>query len=127
MKFLVVALLILALSFASAEDKYTTKYDGIDLDEVLRSDRLFNNYYNCLMETGKCTPDGRELKKYLPDALQTDCAKCSEKQKAGSEKVLKFIIKNKPKEWEALQAKFDPEHVYLKKYEAEGKAKGILA
>ncbi|KAL5290762.1 PebIII family protein [Megaselia abdita] len=127
MKFLVVGLLVLAVSFVSADEKYTTKYDGIDLDEVLKSDRLFNNYYKCLMETGKCTPDGRELKKNLPDALQTDCSKCSEKQKAGSEQVLRFIIKNKPKEWEELQAKFDPDHIFLKKYEAEGKAKGILA
>lgn len=127
MKFLVVGLLVLALSYVSAEEKYTTKYDGIDLDEVLKSDRLFNNYYKCLMDTGKCTPDGRELKKNLPDALKTDCSKCSEKQKAGSEQVLKYIIKNKPKEWEELQAKFDPDHIFLKKYEAEGKAKGILA
>uniref|UniRef100_T1GME7 Uncharacterized protein n=1 Tax=Megaselia scalaris TaxID=36166 RepID=T1GME7_MEGSC len=79
------------------------------------------------MDQGKCTPDGRELKKNLPDALQTECSKCSDKQKEGTEQVLKYVIKNKPKEWEALQAKYDPEHIYFKKYEAEGKAKGIIA
>lgn len=47
---------------SAQQDKYTTRYDGIDIDQILRSDRLFNNYFNCLMDKGKCTPDGRELK-----------------------------------------------------------------
>lgn len=127
MKFFVVSLLVLAIGFAAAQEKYTTKYDGIDINEILKSDRLFNNYFKCLMDTGKCTPDGRELKKNLPDALQTDCSKCSEKQRDGTEQVLRYVIKNKPQEWDALQAKYDPEHVYFKKYEAEGKSKGIIA
>ena len=45
-----------------AEDKYTTKYDNIDLDTILASDRLLKNYVNCLLEKGSCTPDGKELK-----------------------------------------------------------------
>lgn len=53
----------LVVAYCAAQDKYTTRYDGIDIDQILRSERLFNNYYNCLMETGKCTPDGRELKR----------------------------------------------------------------
>lgn len=45
-----------------AGEKYTTKYDNVDLDQILRNDRLFNNYYNCLLDKGKCSPDGQELK-----------------------------------------------------------------
>ena len=52
----------LVVVLCAAQDKYTTRYDGIDIEQILKSDRLFNNYYNCLMEKGKCTPDGRELK-----------------------------------------------------------------
>ena len=44
------------------DEKYTTKYDNINLDEILQSDRLLNNYLNCIMERGKCTADGTELK-----------------------------------------------------------------
>lgn len=47
------------------EPKYTTKYDNIDLDEITKSDRLLKNYVNCLLEKGKCTPDGAELKREL--------------------------------------------------------------
>ena len=63
MKFFVCALFALIAVAAAADEKYTTKYDGVDLDEILKSDRLFKNYYNCLVEKGRCTPDGSELKR----------------------------------------------------------------
>jgi hypothetical protein len=54
----------------------------------------------------------------ITDALQTDCAKCSEKQKEGAEKIIDFMYKNKPEEWKQLQEKYDPQNVYFKKYES---------
>lgn len=64
MKFVIALSFLLAVAAAAPaqESKYTTKYDGINLDEILKSDRLFNNYYKCLMDQGRCTPDGKELK-----------------------------------------------------------------
>lgn len=50
----------------------------------------------------------------LPDALKTECRKCSETQRRGSERVLKFIIENKPQQWTNLQRKYDPDNVYIK-------------
>lgn len=75
MKLLIVAFCVI-FGVVSAQNKYTTKYDGVNLDEILKSDRLLNNYFKCLMDTGKCTPDGNELKRTLPDALKTECSKC---------------------------------------------------
>ncbi|XP_025831116.1 ejaculatory bulb-specific protein 3-like [Agrilus planipennis] len=43
-------------------EKYTTKYDNIDIDRILTNERLFKNYKNCILDKGKCTPDGQELK-----------------------------------------------------------------
>jgi len=63
--FLVSFLLALSLAEAariSRDEKYTTKYDNVNLDDILASDRLLDNYINCVMERGKCTPDGAELK-----------------------------------------------------------------
>ncbi|XP_013105100.2 ejaculatory bulb-specific protein 3-like isoform X1 [Stomoxys calcitrans] len=102
----------------SAEEKYTTKYDNINIDEILNSERLFKNYHNCLVDKGSCTPDVRELKKDLPDALQTECSKCSDVQKKTADKVIKFIRENKKDEWKELIEKYDPEHKYEKRYEA---------
>ncbi|CAO1313849.1 unnamed protein product [Diamesa serratosioi] len=125
LKICIVGAVLCILSVVSAQEKYTTKYDGVNLDEILKSDRLFNNYYKCLMDTGRCTPDGNELKRTLPDALKTDCAKCSEKQKDGTDRVIRFLIEKKPKQWEDLQQKFDPEHVYISKYKPELEAKNL--
>lgn len=41
---------------------YDTKYDDIDLDDLLKNDRLRKNYVKCLLNEGPCTPDGQELK-----------------------------------------------------------------
>lgn len=61
----VVTILLLCMFHITlgGEPKYTTKYDNIDLDEIIKSDRLLKNYVNCLLEKGKCTPDGAELKR----------------------------------------------------------------
>lgn len=116
--FIVVALALVAM--VAAQDKYTTKYDGVDLDEILKSDRLFNNYYKCLLDQGRCTPDGNELKRVLPDALKTDCSKCSEKQKSGTQKVVDYLIDNRPAQWTTLQKKYDPENVYVNRAKKAG-------
>ncbi|KAG5673741.1 hypothetical protein PVAND_003761 [Polypedilum vanderplanki] len=123
MKLLIVAVCLIGCVMAQG-GKYTTKYDNINLDDILKSERLLNNYFNCLMDKGKCTPDGNELKRTLPDALKTECAKCSEKQKAGTEKVLRFLIEKKPQAWQELQKKYDPENIYYTKYKAEAEARG---
>lgn len=56
---------------------------------------------------------------FLPDALKTNCGKCSQKQKDGARKVIKFLVKNKPDVWEKILKKLDPEGVYMTKYAAE--------
>lgn len=47
----------------AAPEKYTTKYDNVNIDEILNNDRLVASYFKCLMETGKCTPEGEEIKR----------------------------------------------------------------
>lgn len=64
MKHLVVAL-ITAFSFSvvlAEEVQYTTKYDNIDVDAVINSERLLNGYVGCLLDRTPCTPDAAELK-----------------------------------------------------------------
>ncbi|XP_050464111.1 ejaculatory bulb-specific protein 3 [Cataglyphis hispanica] len=123
----VLALLLIAVACALADDQYTTKFDNIDLDSILKSDRLLKNYVNCLLEKGSCTPDGKELKEHLPDALETGCSKCSEKQKSGSEKVIRFLVNKKPETWEQLKKKYDPTGEYSHKYEDEFEKHNIKA
>lgn len=127
MKYLLIAAIAMIACVAARpeEGSYTTKYDGVDIDEILKSDRLFNNYFKCLMDKGKCTPDGSELKRVLPDALKTNCSKCSEKQRSGTDRVIRYLIDNKAAQWSSLQAKYDPENVYINKFKAEAEARGV--
>lgn len=123
---IVIALAVLVTVVAARpQDTYTSRFDNIDVDRILKSDRLFQNYFNCLLGKGKCTPDGKELKKLLPDALKTNCAKCTEKQRTGTDRVLRFVVKEKPEHFELLRKEFDPEDIYIKKYRAAAKERGI--
>lgn len=87
--FCIVAFVLVALS--SCDETYDVKYDSVDVDEILKSERLLTNYINCLMDEGPCTEDGRDLKEILPDAITTDCSKCTEKQKDGSARIMHYM------------------------------------
>lgn len=51
---------------AAADDHYTTRFDAIDVDQILSNERIFKRYMDCLLDKGRCTPEARELKsKYL--------------------------------------------------------------
>ena len=50
------------VTLEAAPDKFSTKYDNVNLDEVMSNEKLLMNYYNCIMDKGKCTPDGSELR-----------------------------------------------------------------
>nr|ARO46439.1 chemosensory protein 1 [Pachypeltis micranthus] len=118
-KLLFVFIFAVALSGALTAELYTTKYDNIDIEDILNNERLYQKYFDCLRSSGKCTADGQYLKEVLPDALQTECSKCSDKQKHGAEKVLRFMLTKKPEDYQVLENIFDKESIYRKKYEEQ--------
>ncbi|KAK9504862.1 hypothetical protein O3M35_009040 [Rhynocoris fuscipes] len=126
MKFILLSVVCLcAVGYLADAAAYTTKYDNIDLEEILNNDRIYVKYFDCLKGTGKCTPDGKELKDVLPDALQTACEKCSEKQKKGTDRVLLHMLEKKPQDYLVLEKIYDPERVYRNKYKGEVEKKGL--
>lgn len=82
---------IVYISACQGDETYDVKFDNVDVDEILKSERLLTNYITCLLDKGPCTEDGRDLKEILPDAIGTDCSKCTEKQKEGSTKIMHFM------------------------------------
>nr|AVI04873.1 putative chemosensory protein 1 [Anthonomus grandis] len=105
--------------FKRATTTYTTKYDNIDIDTILASNRLLRNYVNCLLDKGPCTSEGKELKKYLPDAIASECSKCSPAQKKIAGKVLSSLLLKHRDDWNKLTTKYDPEGKLQKKYFVE--------
>ncbi|XP_011307928.1 ejaculatory bulb-specific protein 3-like [Fopius arisanus] len=125
MKIAVFVLFSCLAVISARPETYSSKWDTINVDEILNNDRILTNYVNCLLEKGNCTPEGKELRRILPDALETECAKCTDAQKVRSQKVLKFVVRNKPVHWKNVVEKYDPEKKYVQKYEDEAIAEGF--
>ncbi|XP_067003796.2 ejaculatory bulb-specific protein 3-like [Anabrus simplex] len=124
---LALCVLLATVAVVLAEDTYTTKWDNINVDEILSNERLRKVYLDCLLaaDDKSCAEEGKALRSALPDALATECKKCTDKQKEKAEKVIKWIIENNADAWKKLKAKWDPTGEYTKKYEEEARKRGI--
>ena len=54
-----ITMIIVALALPQ---KYSTKYDNIDIDSILKNDRLLESHVNCLLDKGPCTKEGQDFK-----------------------------------------------------------------
>jgi hypothetical protein len=52
----------------------------------------------------------------IPESLQNGCSKCNDKVKEGTKKVIHHLIEKKPDMWKELEARYDPNGDYKKKY-----------
>ncbi|OXJ53890.1 hypothetical protein CDL44_28925 [Escherichia coli] len=116
MKCLTIAALLFVAGLSIAE-KYTDKYDNIDVDEILENRKLLVPYIKCVLDEGRCTPDGKELKAHIKDGMQTACAKCTDKQKVSARKIVKHIKQHEADYWEQMKAKYDPKDEFKEIYE----------
>nr|ALS03845.1 chemosensory protein 20 [Ectropis obliqua] len=115
MKFAIIALCLVAAVLAS--DKYDELNDNFDISEVLNNPRLLNSYAKCLLNRGPCTPEVKQVKEKLPEALETRCAKCTEKQKQMGKQLAQEVKKHHPKLWSDLVALYDPEGKYQQAFQ----------
>ncbi|XP_022911035.1 ejaculatory bulb-specific protein 3-like [Onthophagus taurus] len=101
-------------------DKYTTKYDGINVNDIINNRRLLLGYCRCLLGKSACSPDGAELKKNLRDAIETKCSRCSDKQKEGAKIILRHLIDHERDEcWDPIEKEYDPTGKYAREYMEE--------
>nr|QEV81549.1 chemosensory protein 4 [Grapholita molesta] len=112
MKVVLVTCVLLALAAARPEEGYSTKYDSFDAQELVDNVRLLKSYGNCFLDKGPCTAEGHDFKKTIPDALKTNCAKCSPKQRVLIRTVVKGFQSKLPELWKELVAKEDPNNEF---------------
>ena len=65
---LVLTLSLTHLSAAQLEEKYSKRYDNLNVD-LLFSSRLLRHYVDCLLDKKPCAPEGKDLKRefsFLP-------------------------------------------------------------
>ncbi|XP_050541669.1 uncharacterized protein LOC126905723 [Daktulosphaira vitifoliae] len=94
---------------------YTTRYDYIDIKAFVHNERLVKVFFNCFIDKGPCTREGLELKRHIPEILQTECAKCTYQQRKQIGQVISYLIHNKPFYLKILWERFDPDSIYLNK------------
>lgn len=130
---LVAAALLACAAQAQRHARYDSRYDYLDVDAILDSRRLVRNYVECLVNMKPCSPEGKALKRILPEALRTKCARCTERQRQSAVKVIKRLKSDYPNEWSRLAGRWDPngdftayfEHVVAKE-ENDQTADGVL-
>jgi hypothetical protein len=69
---ILVALLVLASVQVALFEEYIIP-DNIDIDDILKNDRLLKNYVNCVLDKGNCTPEGERLKSKSINWNKTIC------------------------------------------------------
>ncbi|EFN64584.1 Putative odorant-binding protein A10 [Camponotus floridanus] len=91
----------LAVLIAHAEnEKYSSKYDHIDVNEVLANSHLRNQYVRCLINISPCTMgSARFLKDIFAEAFITKCKKCTDKQIYIFNVITDWFTKNEPETW----------------------------
>ncbi|XP_015180432.1 PREDICTED: ejaculatory bulb-specific protein 3-like [Polistes dominula] len=119
MQFISVFCVIFAIfefAIGSVEEPYPDLYDQVDVDAIFKSERLLNQYIQCIIDEGPCTADARSFKQILPDILVTQCARCNDFHKKIARNVFQ-IKEKKPDLWVKIQRKYDPGNIYLPKLE----------
>ncbi|CAG5049070.1 unnamed protein product [Parnassius apollo] len=115
MKLVVLTLCLVALVLA--EEKYEEVENNFDITELLKNDRLLMSYIKCLLNKGPCTPEVKKIKEKLPEALETHCAKCTDKQKQMGKVLAQQVKKTHPELWQELKALYDPQGKYQKVFQ----------
>nr|AGY49268.1 putative chemosensory protein [Sesamia inferens] len=100
-----------------AADFYDSKYDSFDVQPLLENDRILLGYSKCFLDQGPCTPDAKDFKKVIPEALETTCGKCSPKQKQLIKSVIKAVIDRHPDTWEQLSEKYDKDKKFKESFD----------
>ncbi|XP_047536184.1 allergen Tha p 1-like [Vanessa atalanta] len=105
--------LILVLAFvavvAARPDADFDRYENFDVTQLTENDRLLRAYTECFLGTGKCTPEGNDFKNWIPQSVEDNCSKCSEKQKTLIAQVINAIKEKLAEEWEKLNKLYNPE------------------
>ncbi|KAB0804919.1 hypothetical protein PPYR_01889 [Photinus pyralis] len=121
----VILLFLVALLRATSGDTIADEFDNIDIDEILSSKRLVDNYIHCFKTGQKCTPDGQKFRDVLPKAMKSKCEDCSPAQREKVFKVVEWAAQNRPDDFLELENIYDSQHEYRREFEAELKQRNI--
>nr|ARO70327.1 Chemosensory protein 23 [Dendrolimus punctatus] len=106
--------IILGCVLAVAVALYTDEFDNLDVMEMVKNPRTLKGYTDCLTEKGPCPPPGKALKENIKEAMLTDCAQCTEKQKEKATESIRYLFRNERKIFDQVADVYDPSGQYRK-------------
>ncbi|EFX63705.1 hypothetical protein DAPPUDRAFT_267893 [Daphnia pulex] len=106
MKSTVVVLVVLASLAATVSAQASMALENVDVDNVLKNEKLVKRYIDCTLERGRCEQNGRDLKVMIPRVLNEGCSGCTPKQVENSNRIINFMKTNHPGDWAAIETKY---------------------
>ncbi|CAG9837570.1 unnamed protein product [Diabrotica balteata] len=95
-----VALAVVGVVLSASEKSFEENLEilrKVNVDDVLKSDRLVKNYVDCMAGTKSCTVEGAALKAIWKILLDNPCKEtCSEEDKKKSKKSYKASLCKPP-------------------------------
>ncbi|XP_072942934.1 allergen Tha p 1-like [Epargyreus clarus] len=117
MKTVLVLCVLVAAAAAFPGETYNPKYDNFNGQEIAENERLLTSYGNCFAHKGPCTQEGQNIRKIIPEALRTSCAKCTPKQRELVRIVVHAFQKKQPQIWNDIVKKEDPNGEFIESFD----------
>ncbi|XP_055596028.1 ejaculatory bulb-specific protein 3-like [Uranotaenia lowii] len=114
MKILVLLLTMAAAAVVAGQNAIDI-ISTINVDEVLASDRLTKNYFDCFMDKKPCTREGTEIKVRIGPYVEKLCSENCSGANAKFVKVYRYLQKNKEAILKELIEKYDPNNEFFNK------------
>ncbi|CAG9837574.1 unnamed protein product [Diabrotica balteata] len=89
----------------------------IDIETVLKNDRIIKGYIDCVTGKKGCTPEGAALKESWKEGIDKGCDDCDEEEKRKIKKVVKHIYLKHPDWYEEVANALDKDRKYRTKYQ----------
>ncbi|KAI9559956.1 chemosensory protein 2 [Daphnia sinensis] len=102
----IVAFLALAALAAVVSAQPGPALENVDVDNVLKNEKLVRRYIDCTLDRGRCEQNGRDLKAMLPRVLNEGCRGCTPKQVENSNRIINFMKTNHAADWAAIETKY---------------------
>ncbi|CAG9837572.1 unnamed protein product [Diabrotica balteata] len=115
-----VALAVVGVVLSAPEKSFEenlTIFRKVNVDDVLKSDRLVKNYVDCMIGSKSCTAEGAALKAIWRKILDDPCKEtCSQEDKRKVQKCIKHLYVNHRNWYDELETTLINDEEYQKRY-----------
>ncbi|XP_018562995.1 ejaculatory bulb-specific protein 3-like [Anoplophora glabripennis] len=94
--------------YALGLEDHIPNFDNFNLNDIIKSRTVFDNYMNCFLDKDKCSKGGELLKGIVLDTIKTNCKTCTEAQRNIGKTIVRYLMDNKVDLWDEIKAKYVP-------------------